>query len=70
MKTMRMDLENLSSERFGAMLERLEMGYPLKFKNERPRDPEKSKALVEFYVRITPSAKEILSGRAFRKLLK
>ena len=41
MKTMRVDLNDLSKKRFSAMLERLNMGYPLKFKNMRPRDGRK-----------------------------
>jgi len=70
MKTMTMNLDDLSGLRFRAMLERLEMGYPLKFKDMRPRGPEKAKALVEFYVNTTPPAGDILSGKAFRTLFK
>jgi hypothetical protein len=67
---MKVDINDLSRNRFRAMLERLQMGYPLKFRDMRPRDKEKSARLVEFYVKTTPPAKDILSGKAFRGLLK
>jgi len=70
MKKMRVDINDLSKERFSAMLERLQMGYPLKLKNMRRRDKEKTARLVEFYVKTTPPAKDILSGKAFRELLR
>lgn len=70
MKTMRVDINDLSKKRFRAMLERLEMGYPLKFRDTRPRDREKAAQLVEFYIKTTPPAKDILSGKAFRELFR
>jgi tRNA A37 N6-isopentenylltransferase MiaA len=70
MKKMKVDINDLSKERFSAMLERLQMGYPLKVKNMRRRDKEKTARLVEFYVKTTPPAKDILSGKAFRELFK
>jgi len=70
MKKIRVDINDLSKERFSAMLERLQMGYPLKLKNMRRRDKEKTARLVEFYVKTTPPAKDILSGKAFRELLR
>jgi len=70
MKKMKVDINDLSKERFSAMLERLQMGYPLKLKNMRRRDKEKTARLVEFYVKTTPPAKDILSGKAFRELLR
>jgi tRNA A37 N6-isopentenylltransferase MiaA len=70
MKKMKVDINDLSKERFNAMLERLQMGYPLKFRDMRPRDKEKTARLVEFYVKTTPPAKDILSGKAFRELLR
>jgi hypothetical protein len=70
MKTMRVDINDLSKKRFSAMLERLNMGYPLKFKDMRPRDRDKAAELVEFYIKATPPAKDILSGKAFRELFR
>jgi len=70
MKTMRVDINDLSEKRFSAMLERLEMGYPLKFRDMRPRDRGKAAQLVEFYIKTTPPAKDILSGKAFRELFR
>jgi hypothetical protein len=52
------------------MLQRLEMGYPLKFRDMRPRDRGKAAQLVEFYIKTTPPAKDILSGKAFRELFR
>ena len=46
------------------------MGYPLKFRDMRPRDKVKADRLVEFYVKTTPPAKDILSGKAFRELFR
>jgi hypothetical protein len=70
MKKMKVDINDLSKERFSAMLERLQMGYPLKFRDMRPRDKDKTARLVEFYIKTTPPAKDILSGKAFRELFK
>ena len=70
MKTMQVDINDLSRKRFRAMLERLEMGYPLKFRDMRPRDREKATQLVEFYIKTTPPAKDILSGKAFMELFR
>ncbi len=51
-----------------AKLERLQKGYPLKFKRTRPREKFKKGELVKFLLNITPPAENILSGRAFSKL--
>jgi hypothetical protein len=70
MKTMRVNINDLSEKRFSAMVERLSMGYPLKFRDMRPRDKEKAAQLVEFYIKTTPPARDILSGKAFRELFR
>jgi len=36
----------------------------------KSRDKEKTARLVEFYIKTTPPAKDILSGKAFRELLR
>jgi hypothetical protein len=69
MKTIRLDLNRLSEMRFQRRLERLKAGLPLKFKEVRQRDPEKRRLLLDFNLKTSPPAKEILSGKAFRKLL-
>jgi hypothetical protein len=69
MKTIRLDLNRLSEMRFQRRLERLKAGLPLKFKEVRQRDPEKRRLLLAFNLKTSPPAKEILSGKAFRKLL-
>jgi hypothetical protein len=69
MKTIRLDLNNISKTRFERRLERLKAGRPLKFKEVRERDPEKRRLLLAFNLRTSPPAKEILSGKAFRDLL-
>ena len=51
-------------------LERVKKGYPIKFKRTKPREEFKEKTLVEFWIRTTPPAKEILSGKAFSKLFR
>ena len=69
MKTIRLDLNNISEIRFQRRLERLKAGRPLKFKEVRQRDPEKKRLLLAFNLRTSPPAGDILSGKAFRKLL-
>jgi len=69
MKTIALDLDNISQIKFQRRLERLLAGKPLMFKETRQRDPEKRRLLLEFNLRTSPSAKDILSGKAFRKLL-
>jgi Mobilization protein NikA len=69
MKTIRLDLDRISETRFRRRLERLRAGRPLKFREVRPRDPEKRRLLLAFNLRTSPPARDILSGRAFRKLL-
>lgn len=64
-----LNIDDLAGIRFRARLERLEMGLPLKIKDKRKRDPEKQKALTEFFLNTTPPAEDILSGKAFRELL-
>jgi len=59
------DLDNLSQQRFKIMLERLRMGFPLRFKESRERDAEKRAALIRFYIDTTPPAGDILNGKAF-----
>lgn len=63
------DLDNLSQQRFEAMLERLRLGFPLRFKESRERDPEKRAALIRFYLNTTPPAEDILTGKAFSQVL-
>jgi len=63
-------LESVSEEYKRAKLERFKRGYPLKFKRTKPREKFKSKALLNFFLRTTPPARDILSGRAFSELFK
>lgn len=63
---MRLSLKNIKKQIFKEKLNRIKQGYPLIFKRTKPRDPEKEKALLEFWLRTTPSAEDILSGKAFR----
>ncbi len=53
-----------------AKLERFKKGYSIKFKRTKPREKFKREALVKFLIKITPPAKDILSGKAFSKLFK
>lgn len=69
MKTTRLDLNRLSETRFQHRLERLKAGQPLKFREVRQREPEKRRLLLAFNLKTSPPAKEILSGKAFRRLL-
>jgi hypothetical protein len=69
MKTMRLDLDSISEARFRRRLERLKAGRPLMFRETRQRDPEKRRLLLAFNLRTSPPAGDILSGKAFRKLL-
>ena len=66
---MRLDLDNISEIIFQRRLERLLAGKPLIFKEVRPRSPERRKALLDFNLRTSPPARDILSGKAFRRLL-
>lgn len=70
MREISISLENIRQRYYEEKLKRLEMGYPLKFRRTRPRDPFKSKAMVEWLLRITPPAKVILSGDAFDRLFR
>ena len=70
MREISISLENIRQRYYKEKLKRLEMGYPLKFRRTRARDPFKSKAMVEWLLRITPPAEEILSGEAFDRLFK
>jgi hypothetical protein len=68
-KKIQLDLDRISEERFRYRVERLESGRPLMFKETRERDPVKRKLLLDFNLRTTPAAKDILSGKAFRQLM-
>lgn len=63
-------LDELRELRFQSRLRRLDKGFSLKIKEKRKRDPGKRKLLAEFFVATTPPAGDILSGKAFRELLK
>ncbi len=63
-------LETLDEEYKKEKLFRFKSGYPLRFKRTKPRDEEKRKALIEFLIKVTPSAEDILSGKAFSELFK
>ncbi|WP_461828703.1 hypothetical protein [Aquifex sp.] len=65
-----LSLSKVDEEYKKAKLERLKKGYPIKFKRTKPREKFKKEALVEFLVKITPPAKDILSGKAFSELFK
>lgn len=65
-----LSLEEIRRKRYEAKLERLRRGYPLRFKRTRPRDPGKEEAFVEWLLRITPPARDILSGKAFSELFR
>ncbi len=43
----------------------LRLGLPIRRKRSFPRDPEKRETLFEWLLRITPPAKDIISGKAF-----
>ncbi len=70
MKEIHLRLEDIRNRYHREKLQRFLQGYPLRFKRTRPRDPFKSKAMVEWLIKTTPPAQEILSGRAFSKLFK
>jgi hypothetical protein len=63
-------IDGLRELRFRSRLQRLDRGLSLKIKEKKKRDPEKRKLLVEFFIKTTPPAEDILSGKAFRELLK
>jgi len=65
-----LNLEKIEEEYKKAKIERFKKGYPVKFKRTKPREEFKRDALMEFLVRITPPAKDILSGKAFSELFK
>jgi len=69
-KDMVLSLKDIQRRRFEEKLWRLRNGLPLKPKRTKPRDPEKSEAYIDFLVRTTPPAKDILSGKAFSELLR
>ncbi|MGC2062474.1 MAG: hypothetical protein WA610_05805 [Thermodesulfovibrionales bacterium] len=62
-------IDNLRELRFKSRMKRLDRGLSLKIKEKRKRDPEKRKLLAEFFIKTTPPAEDILSGKAFRELL-
>jgi len=63
-------IDELRELRFQSRMQRLDRGRSLKIKEMKKRDPEKRKRLTEFFMNTTPSAEDILSGKAFRELLK
>ncbi|RUM31377.1 MAG: hypothetical protein DSY42_02870 [Aquifex sp.] len=65
-----LNLEKIEEEYRKAKIERLKKNYPVRFKRTKPREKFKRDVLIEFLVRITPPAKDILSGRAFSELFK
>lgn len=68
-KEMRLSLKDLKGLYFREKLNRLVSDFPETFKRTRTRKPEKEKAFLDFLLKVTPSAKEILSGEAFRKII-
>ena len=67
-KEITLSLEKIAEEYKKAKIERFRKGYPIKFKRTKTREKFKTKALVEFWIKVTPPAKDILSGKAFSKL--
>ncbi len=65
-----LSLEEVRKRYYREKLERLRSGYPLKFRRTRKRNPFKSDAMVEWLLRITPPAEDILSGKAFSELMR
>ncbi len=65
-----LSLKEIKKKYHEAKLERLKNGYPLKFRRTKPRDPEKEKALLEWLLKNTPPAEDILSGKAFEELFR
>lgn len=70
MKEITLRLNDLKNIYFKEKLNRLNSGFPDRFKRTKPRDREKEKALLNFLLRVTPPAEEILSGKAFKKIMK
>lgn len=68
-KELILNLKELKRLYFREKLNRLESSFSETFKRTRKRDPEKEKALLDFILKLTPSAEEILSGEAFRKII-
>ncbi len=64
-----LNLREIYNRRHEIKLERLRSGLPLKRKRNLPKDPEKRKAVLEWLLRVTPPAEDILSGRAFSERL-
>ncbi len=64
-----LNLREIYNRRHEIKLERLRSGLPLKRRRSLPRDPEKRKAVLEWLLRVTPPAEDILSGRAFSERL-
>jgi hypothetical protein len=63
-------IDGLRELRFQSRKKRLDRGLSLKIKEKRKRDPEKRKLFTGFFIKTTPPAEDILSGKAFRELLK
>ena len=60
-----LSLKDIKKKRHEAKLEMLRLGLPIRRKRSFPRDPEKREALLEWLLRATPPAEDILSGKAF-----
>lgn len=65
-----LSLKEIHRRRYEARLERLKLGLPLRRKRSFPKDPEKREAVLEWLLRITPPAEDILSGKAFSERFK
>ncbi len=65
-----LSLEEIHRKRYETRLERLKPGLPLRRKRSFPKDPEKREAVLEWLLRITPPAENILSGKAFSERFK
>ncbi len=65
-----LSLRDIYKRRHEIKLEKLRSGLPLRRRRSLPKDPEKRKAILEWLLRVTPPAKDILSGRAFSERFK
>ncbi len=64
-----MNLSEIYKRRHEIKLEGLRSGLPLRRRRSLPKDPGKRKAILEWLLRVTPPAEDILSGRAFSERL-
>jgi len=65
-----LSLKDIHRRRHEAKLEMLRLGLPIRRKRSLPKDPEKREALLKWLLRITPPAKDILSGKAFSEMFR